>query len=325
MADLYRREKNYDDAITTLHEVLTGQREFFTPLLNHPDIAKTLDFLANSYRDKGDFQQAFAYYLQTLDMKEKVLDKYSVLIQVTLESLIKLMKQSPQLVSELSDQLLQALQFINHQFFEWNDYKTIAFSKKMLDDIEKILLQLPLDIFDESVLSNELSVKIARELAIIHFRTGAFYAHIKRSSDAGLERLLSLQQSPVFQLLKKHEQEWIKLHIAYLYQQKLAIAVNACRTTQDKKESEESEIYRNSALALCNEIVNESQMDDSLEQKKLLAFAHCLLGLLAYESVILSKEILLNGIKYYFMPYKFIVISVQAGWNQYPRALNPQK
>lgn len=128
LADLYRRENNSEKAIALLQEVLQGQINFFAPLYNHTDIAKTLDFIANAYRDNGNSPKALDYYLQTLRMKEIVLEKNSPLIKVTVESLSDLLDKHPELCDN-SDKHLEALRFINPPQIEKNPITTFENDK----------------------------------------------------------------------------------------------------------------------------------------------------------------------------------------------------
>ena len=172
-----------------------------------------------------------------------------------------------QIIEEQANQLTSpsSIKMLNESFnFDWNDYRTIEPNKAKVAVLE---------LFIEKMLPSLSTLKESDKYAFgqLCFKLGSFYNHIKRTPAPALHKLLIAEG-----ILTSNELAWVKNHIAFSFQQKLAAS---------KREKNEEEIKENTTFAMeyYNQRIKQHGSIEETDAIKITAFAYCVKALAEYE------------------------------------------
>lgn len=134
--------------------------------------------------------------------------------------------------------------------FNWNNYLSIEANKNKVQSTEKFIKNIK----DLSKLNDQ----DRRDLGLVLFRLGTYYAHIARDPDAAIEKL---NQANNFLTIKR-EKAWNYDQLAFAYEQKYA----ASHHDEDKRQ-----VFHYTNLVINNLYENEAVKE--------VAFAYCVKGI----------------------------------------------
>lgn len=162
--------------------------------------------------------------------------------------------------------------------FDWNDYRTIKPCKEQLAEVSSFLSKQ--ENIDQAIKDGE-----QEELASLCYKLGTYYNHIK--PDPKVAPDLAINYLSIAEKIFKDEKlAWVQNHLAFSYQQKLALA------KRDKKQDEMA-IHIVQVHFNCNVAIQNYFLSKEVSHIKICAFNDCVRALGDYE-VDSIKEALAN-------------------------------
>lgn len=270
---LYGKMGDFNGAVGLLFTTAQEQEAFYG-MRKHADIAKTINFLAETYAGVGMMSEAITAFIEALEIKEGFYSEGDPVLVIT--------------------QKLLLLAFAKDFTFDWNDYRTLAGNEKKVGLIKKILARMP----GQEIL--KFNDKEKQAYGQLLYKLGAYEVHIQSDQ---VEALKTLKQAKLF-LTVPTELAWVDNHIAFCYQKnvyklnsqmqllrKAAQTEGALAADDSTVELQRVATLLNSAvisaLTLCNTTINNFQDElstEKLDNVKILAFAFCILSFTHYES-----------------------------------------
>jgi tetratricopeptide (TPR) repeat protein len=269
---LYGKMGNFNDAVGLLFTTAKKQEKFYGQRA-HADIAKTINFLAETYARVGFWDEAIKYFTEALDIKETFYAQGDPVLVIT------------------QKMLLQAL---NQDFtFDWNDYLTLKDNEKKISAIKNLIARMP----SQDVL--KLNDKEKQAYGQLLYKLGAYEVHINSDEESALK---ILNQARAF-LSDHQELAWVDNHIAFCHQKtvyKLNTEIKKLLTSEKTEgvlSSDDNiilselrgkkQVAVKAAESVCDRIINAfySKLSaEKLNDVKLVAFAFCILSFTQYES-----------------------------------------
>ncbi len=138
--------------------------------------------------------------------------------------------------------------------FDWTDYKTISTNQERVRSIETLLQNMK----TYSYLTPPQQEMLGKML----YRLGTYYTHVAHQPDMAIAKMTAANSL----LIDKMDKAWNNNHMAYAYEQKYAL-------THQQADKQKATDYYNKVLTAYPKT-----------QNKAVAFAHCIQGLVEYES-----------------------------------------
>lgn len=152
--------------------------------------------------------------------------------------------------------------------FDWNDYRTIKPCKEQLAEISNFLSNK--NNIDQAIKDGE-----EQELASLCYKLGTYYNHIKpdpkTAPDLAIHYLSTAEK-----FFKGEQLAWVHNHVAFSYQQKLALA------KKDKKQDDMAD-HVIAVHHYCNLAQQDYHLSNEIPHVKICAFSDCVRALGEYE------------------------------------------
>jgi tetratricopeptide (TPR) repeat protein len=270
---LYGKLGDFNSAVGLLLTTAQDQEAFYGTR-KHADIAKTINFLAETYAGVGMLSEAITAFIEALEIKEGFYKEGDPVLVITQKL------------------LLQA--FAKDFTFDWNDYHTLADNENKVALIKKILARMPgQEIF-------KLNDREKQAYGQLLYKIGAYEVHIQSNQAEALKTLLQAKEF----LTAPAELAWVDNHIVFCYQKdvyKLNAQIQQLHKTTNTEAAlvvddttvtlqnlrENRNTIAASAQTLCSDIINNFENElsgEKLDNVKIIAFAFCILSFTQYES-----------------------------------------